>query len=254
MVRTMVATTALLALLAGCGDTTTAVVGDPEQRDVATDARAALECEGKVHDHGEGYYDDGLATVQDSPAAALDNWLGESFPSWVLPRRGYAAAVDGGDRVLLVHGDRKVAVVVSDGVTDWDGNTGWGVTSWAACDPSEFAPAVSDALGVEVWEDADGDRVPITTIQSYRGAEHCGWQHLMFLETGGVTYVNGTADGLRPMLRSTYAADATLPRVATDSGYRRDGRELWVTEDAAYLVSAERTERWPAFRDGIGCA
>lgn len=240
-------------LLAGCGGTGSLTATEAPTGDVSSDARLEVRCDGKIYEHGKGYYDDGLATVQDSPTSAVENWLGESWPSWVLPADGYEVAVDGGVRVLVVHDARKVALVVSDDVTDWDGDSGWGVTSWAACDPAEFEPATSDALGVQVWENAWGDRMPIDTISSYRGAEHCDWQHLTFLEAGGVDYVNGTADGFGPMLRSTYAADAVMPQDATDTGFRRDGRELWVTEDAAYMVSATGTERWPAFRDGIGC-
>lgn len=56
------------------------------------------------------------------------------------------------------------------------------------------------------------------------------------------------------MLRSTYDEDATLPHEASNTGYRRDGRELWVTRDAAYLVTGSGTQRRPAFREGIGCA
>lgn len=246
-------TLAACLMTAGCGSGAV-TAGDPPSGEVATDARLELECEGEVVDHGAGYYDDGLARVQDSAAAALEDWLDESSPSWVLPRDGYSAAVDDGSRVLLVHGQRKVAVVVSEDVTDWDDDTGWGVTSWAACDPSELAPAVSDALGVQVWEDASGDRVPTGTIQAYTGAEHCDWQDLTFLEAEGVTYVDGDGHGFGRMLRATYDADAELPDDATDTGYRRDGRELWVTREAAYLVSSGGTERWPAFRDGIGCA
>jgi len=242
-------------LLVGCGSGTTGVdATDAPQGDVAADARTEVRCEGRIHDHGTGYYDDGLATVQDSATEAVDDWLAESYPSWVLPDDGYSVAVDGGERVLIVHDRRTIAVVVSDGITDWDGETGWGVTSWAACDPSEYSPAVSNSLGVQVWEDSTGDRVPTRTVQSYRGPEHCAWQHLTFLKTDGVTYVNGTADGFGPMLRSSYDEDATLPDDATDTGFRKDGRALWVTRDAAYLVADNRTERWPAFRDGIGCA
>lgn len=56
------------------------------------------------------------------------------------------------------------------------------------------------------------------------------------------------------MLRSTYDDEATLPDDATDTGFRKDGRALWVTRDGAHLVADDRTERWPVFRDVIGCA
>jgi len=60
-------------LLVGCGSGTAAVdATDPPQGDVAADARTEVRCEGKVHDHGAGSYDDGLATVQGSATEAVD--------------------------------------------------------------------------------------------------------------------------------------------------------------------------------------
>ena len=44
------------------------------------------------------------------------------------------------------------------------------------------------------------------------------------------------------LLRTTFSADAKLPADATDTGWGRDGRQLWIAADgeAAYLVSAMR--------------
>jgi hypothetical protein len=59
-------------------------------------------------------------------------------------------------------------------------------------------------------------------------------------------------------LQTTYESRTSLPEGATDTGFRRDGRQLWLApEAAAYLVSLQDradVERWPAARDAIGCA
>jgi len=67
------------------------------------------------------------------------------------------------------------------------------------------------------------------------------------------------AGELTDLLRTTYDGDANLPKGATDTGFRRDGRELWVgpRRVAAYLVSGEDpqdVERWPAAKKSIACA
>jgi hypothetical protein len=48
---------------------------------------------------------------------------------------------------------------------------------------------------------------------------------------------------------------AILPLNATDSGYSIDGQRLWFAADrsAAFVVSGENVERWPAFPEGFGC-
>jgi hypothetical protein len=60
------------------------------------------------------------------------------------------------------------------------------------------------------------------------------------------------------LLRTTYDNVEALPEGATDTGLRRDGRQLWIGPDvqAAYLVSldAQDVERWPAAKQRIGCA
>jgi hypothetical protein len=56
-----------------------------------------------------------------------------------------------------VGGRTKVAFVVSEDVKDFNGDTGWGVETWAECDPSELPASVTDDLDIDVWEDASGD-------------------------------------------------------------------------------------------------
>jgi hypothetical protein len=233
----------------------------------ASAAVAALECEGKApYQRGEGVYDDGLATVQESAEAALDDYMRESGLSFSTPSDGYAVEREHDGRVLFsydVGGRTKVSILAADGVRDWNGDAGWGVRAWAQCDPSELPPDVTDGLNIGVWEDGSGRRVPVTRIQSFQGAEHCSWTEITFLLVGPEQtadwYVRDAGGDLPGLLRTSFAAEAALPEGATDTGLRRDGRQLWIGPDqeAAYLVSlddAQDVERWPAAKQPIRCA
>jgi hypothetical protein len=150
--------------------------------------------------------------------------------------------------------------VVRDDIEGPEGDRGWGVASYAACDPAEWPPSTSDALGIDVWSNRDGDRVPTSTIQSFRGAEHCGWEDTTFLWLGeggrdGEFYREPSPD-MRRFLLTTYAAEVALPPDARDSGFARDGRQLWLAADgsAAYLVGAGGgAERLPASSRPFRC-
>jgi hypothetical protein len=259
-------------LVAGCGS----VVVDRGRSatppyDGPLDAGAAvgaLECDGKTpYRRGEGVYDDGLAKVQDRAEEALDDYMRESGLSFFAPSAGYAVEREQDGRVLFsydVDGRTKVSTFATDGVRDWRGKEGWGVRAWAQCDPSEFPADVTNDLNIGVWEDESGRRVPVTRIQSFQGAEHCSWTDITFLLVGPEKtadwYVRDTSGGdFSGLLLTTFANVDRPPEGATDTGLRRDGRQLWIGPDkeAAYLVSiddAQDVERWPAAKQRIGCA
>jgi hypothetical protein len=122
---------------------------------------------------------------------------------------------------------------------------------------------VTEPLNIGVWEDDSGERVPVTTIQSFQGSEHCDWQDITsFLvgpEENPDQYVRDTAGELAEHLLATFDADAELPDQATDTGFHRGGPQLWLGDDGktAYLVSlddADDVERWPAAKQPIWCA
>jgi hypothetical protein len=231
-------------------------------------AVAALECDGKTpYQRGEHGYDDGLAKVQASPEAAVDDYMRESGPIFSAPSDGYHVERERDGRLLFsydVDGRTKVSMFAADGVRDWNGDEGWGVRAWAQCDPSELPPDVTDDLNIGVWEDESGRRVPVTRIQSFQGAEHCSWSEITFLLVGREEtadwYVRDTSGGdFSGLLRTTFANEATLPEGAIDTGFGRDGRRLWIgpDEEAAYLVSPDDpqdVERWPAAKQPIRCA
>ena len=269
-VRTVIAIAAVL--VAGCGSATVADRDGSATRPYdgpleAGAAVGALECDGETpYRRGEGVYDDGLAQVQESAEAALDNYMSESGLSFSMPSDGYAVEREQEGRVLLsydVDGRTKVAMFAADGVRDWNGDEGWGVRAWAQCDPSELPPDVTDDLNIGVWENESGERMPVTRIQSFQGAEHCSWEDHTFLLVGpegkADWYVRDTGGELAELLHTTYDNVEAIPEGATDTGLRRDGRQLWIGPDgeAAYLASlddAHDVERWPAAKRPIRCA
>lgn len=260
-------------LLAGCGggspvvereSTASRPYDGPLNADAAT---GALECDGKTpYRRGEHAYDDGLARVKESAEAALEEYMRESGPIFSAPSEGYAVEREGAGEVLFsydVDGRTKVSMFAADDVRDWNRDVGWGIRAWAQCDPSELPPELTDDFNIGVWEDESGRRVPISRVQSFQGSEHCNWTEITFLLVGAERradmYVRDPTGELQELLRTTFAADVTLPEGATDTGWRRDGRQLWIGpgEEAAYLVSvddAQDVERWPAATQRIACA
>ncbi len=285
-----VAAMTLSGALSGCGSAVV-VAGEPggspyagpldtpaphdDVRDVrkrAGAAGAAVQCdpaieEGRPDNGGGADYDSGLSRSQATPQRAIANWFDEDG-SWFsgLPRAGYVEEATRDGHVLYsydVDGRTKAAVIVSEEVTDWRGNTGWGVSSWAVCDPAELPAELTDDIGIWVWTDAGGHRVATSTIRSAPGPEHCDWQEITFLSLGGPTgaqYLSGDAGGdLADNLLAPPATRTHLPKDAVDSGYQRDGRRLLLAADrsAAYLVDLDDptdVQRWPRAREPIYCA
>jgi len=224
-------------------------------------AGQALECDGKPYNGRGGDYESGLTSAQSSATEALEDWLDNEARASQVPEKDYRVERDDGDRVLMsydVDGLTKLAFIAADGIRDYDDDVGWGIEAWAQCDPAELPAEVSDALGIEVWEDESGARVPVTRLASFAGPEHCGWEDIVFLELGSDrTYLRDTSGELADYLRTTYDHRSTVPAEAMDTGYRRGGRHLWVTPEAAYLVSVDDpgdVERWPAAKERIACA
>jgi hypothetical protein len=256
---------------AGCGSAVADGPSSAPPYDGPLNAAAAvdaLECAGrKPFFRAAGDYDSGLETVQSSPEDAFDNYLDEEGFFYHVPRKGYRVERKDEGAALLSYdvGDRtKVAVVVADGIRDWNDDVGWGVVAWADCDPAEFPAEVTDDLDVGVWEDASGRRLPVSRVHSFQGPEHCDWTDITFLLIGpdedrADWYVRDTSGELSDLLKGKFADDAALPSDATSTGWRRGGRELWLAhdKDAAYLVATDDPhdiERWPAAKERIGCA
>ncbi len=221
-------------------------------------AGRALECDGEPYEGGSGNYDTGLESVQETAKGALENVFQEFANT--LPGEGYRIERTDDGRVLFsydVSKRTKIAFIAADGIKDYNHHTGWGIESWAQCDPAEFPESVTKALGIEVWQDPSGARVPVSRIQSSKGAAHCDWEDVTFLLYKKIAYVRDPRGTLGDILPS-YDGSAKLPATATDTKLEHYGRRLWIGPDrAAYLVRVDDSgdvERWPAAERHIGCA
>jgi hypothetical protein len=56
---------------------------------------------------------------------------------------------------------------------------------------------------------------------------------------------------------TTFDGSATLPTDARDTGYHRNGWQLWVVDGAidraVWLVHGDTVERWPAAKEIMAC-
>ncbi len=109
-----------------------------------------------------------------------------------------------------------------------------------------------------MWTDADGDRVPASIIMSLSGAEHCGWESVTYLVYEDRQYISDPRGVMGVPFVAPYEADADVPSDAFDTGHRREGRELWMSDDraVAYLVADDGIEAWPTpvTPDEVWCA
>lgn len=224
----------------------------PNARVSSGAAGQALECAGDPY-RGSTGRNWGVSGGHDSATDALDGFVdGEGT---TLPAAGYQVEKETDERVLFsydVKGETKIAIILANGVDE----AGWSMETFAQCDPSELPDSVSDTLGVEVWVDERGERVPTTVIRSGRGPEHCEWDSATFLHLNDRTFIKDP-DAVLPddWFDDAFAADVTLPADAEDTGYRLGDQRLWLAADrgAAYVVTEDQTERWPAATGLIGC-
>jgi hypothetical protein len=112
------------------------------------------------------------------------------------------------------------------------------------------------------WTDREGCIIRIDVLTQQVGPDHCGWEKATVLTTGrplGARYTTPSTDQqyIRdpegvfgdPALAAAFDPDATLPATAVDSGFRRDGVQLWydpADPSAVWMVGPDRTELWPA--------
>lgn len=231
-----------------------------DHADVVARAGAAaghVECAGPIHAGGWTLDFGGPAGAAD-PRAALDLFLDEG--AFDLPTSGYEESARGEGRRLFtyaVKGEVKVAAIVGDAShgVELSAPQGWGVETFAACDPAEYAGSEDNELHRDVWTDRDGERIPTTIITSFPGHPHCDWESVTFLHVEGRQYLRDPDDVLGDSTVTAYDGDTTLPADAADAGYRRDGQELWLVPDGTrvFLVTGDRVESWPATTEEVGC-
>jgi hypothetical protein len=223
----------------------------------AVDLRGQLDCEGPVMGLGGEIPDSGsVETYGPTPEEAITAFLGPGNPYATLPAAGFELRQrepHWAEFAYAVDGRTKTIVILSD--TSLYG-TGWAVLGLRSCDASEFDPSTPLTFPMTIWSDAAGHRVPTETIRSHPGPAHCGHEDAIWLTVDGQLFFRDPRKVMAQWERSTFSADATRPRTATDTGYRNGNQELWIDPTGdAYLVGPQRTERWPRSTDPqLGCA
>jgi hypothetical protein len=222
-------------------------------------AGQVVDCDAPaVGDSRMGTYDGG--SVSRTAARALSAGVGETY----LGSTRFREARVETDRVLYTYEvERRIrqAYIVHRGLAV-DGRTGWYVESWARCDWAEL-PELAEKIGLQIWTDGTGRRIPTSELVSGRGPEHCGWQTMTFLNVrggdleDGQTYVANPDPTYYPdYFRVPYRTGQRLPSTARDTGYVLDGRRLWVAADRsrAFVGTASSVEVWPATTQPLACA
>jgi len=223
----------------------------PDAPDPADRAGAAAEYVDCVHGIGNGGWsmDFGLVGSASNPDRALESFLDGGL--FGLPPDGFVVSGRDAGRMLYTYSVddvAKAAVIVADSNTvDLDASNRWTVETFATCDPAEYDPNVDDQLPMEVWLDADGNRVPTSIITSFRGAEHCGWESVTYLIFEDEQFISDPRGVIEVPYVTPYDDDTDLPVDAVDTGYRHDDRELWMSPNGqvAYLSGNDRVEAWP---------
>jgi hypothetical protein len=147
--------------------------------------------------------------------------------------------------------------------------------------PVTLVPDTSSATeGPEgAWFDASGRPLPNgspddtgNVLNVYRGASHCQWETVTFMNIGWPVGTLSNAQGdWRQYVRDPnglfddgalhvgYLSDTSLPSDAEDTGYHRGPWHLWVSptqaDDAVFVVNAETSavERWGRATPPILC-
>lgn len=200
----------------------------------------------------------GGGATSDSVEQALETAVSEGLFLFA-PTNEVRVAKAEGDRVMLTYeaADRiLMALVFHDGpATEGAGGPGWYLEAAARCDFAEFPEAFAEKAGYQLWRDADGEPAPVSTLYSAPGPEHCSWNSMVFLYAQDRhAYVREPTRELERFTAGPYHADIPLPDDASDTGYERDNRHLWLSADDNYVYvgSPRSVEAWPRFE--AGCA
>jgi len=205
---------------------------------------------------GTGVYGEGATadTADEALIVAADEW---AFGGVHEGLRLAELEPDRALYVLEVHGVVKQAVIVRDGpATAGAGGRGWYVESWAHCDYSELPRSFTEGIGVHIWTDASGKPQATTLIESWTGPEHCNWQSMTFLQLAKAVYVRDPQPGLTDFFAEPYDEHASVPAGAIDTGYERDGHQLWLSADRqrAFVGTVGDVEMWPRTTRPLSCA
>lgn len=234
------------------------VANDPDPSMRAGAAAIFIDCEHGVWQGGWTSDLGPLGGGADPDEALQDMIRGGTLG---MPDENFVAVGQDHGRVLYVYevdGSPKAALVIADGDrVELDTEDQWAIETFASCDPSEFDPSTDDEIPLQVWQDADGNRVPTSVITSTYGPEHCDWETVTFLTLGGQGYISDPDDALGGLgFVAPFDDDAVLPPDAVDTGYRQADHHLWLSSDRsiAYVVNDDAVEAWPSSTEEFACA
>lgn len=234
------------------------VANDPDPSMRAGAAANFIDCEHGVW-QGGWTSDFGPLGSGADPDEALEDMIQSGTLG--MPDENFMAVGRDGGRVLYVYevdGSPKAALVIADSAkVQLDPDDRWVIETFASCDPAEFDPSTDDESPRQVWQDADGERVPTSVITSARGPAHCDWQSVTFLTVDGQGYISDPDDVLDGRgFVAPFSADAILPPDAVDTGYRQADRRLWLSRDRsiAFVVTEDAVEAWPSSTEEFACA
>lgn len=234
------------------------VANDPDPSVRAGAAATFIDCEHGVW-QGGWTSDFGPLGSGAEPDEALEDMI--QGGTLGMPDENFVAVGQDDGRVLYVYevaDSPKAALVIADSASvQLDTEDRWAVETFASCDPAEFDPSTDDEIPQQVWQDADGNRVPTSVITSARGPEHCDWEIVTFLTLDGQGYISDPDDVLDGRgFVAPFDADAALPPDAVDTGYQQADRRLWLSSDRsiAYVVTEDAVEAWPSSAEEFACA
>ncbi len=198
----------------------------------------------------------GGGATSDSVEQALETAVSEGL-FFFAPTDEVRLAKAEDERVMLTYeADDRIlmALVFRDGpATEGAGGPGWYLEASARCDFAEFPEAFAEKAGYQLWHDADGEPAPVTKLYSAPGPAHCSWDSMVFLHAQDRhSYVREPTRELERFTAGPYHADIPLPDDASDTGYEREGRHLWVSADDRYVYVGvpDSAEAWPRFKGG----
>lgn len=195
------------------------VANDPDPSIRAGAAATFIECEHGVW-QGGWTSDFGPLGSGADPDEALEDMIHSGTLG--MPDENFMAVGQDDGRVLYVYevdGSPKAALVIADSASvQLDTEDRWAIETFASCDPAEFDPSTDDEIPRQVWQDADGNRVPTSVNTSARGPEHCEWETVTFLTLDGQGYISDPDDVLDGRgFVAPFDADAALPPDAVEA-------------------------------------
>jgi hypothetical protein len=112
------------------------------------------------------------------------------------------------------------------------------------------------------WTDSGGTVLSEDRLLVRQGSSQCNWEATTYLgvksgrpgQTDYDSYVRDPFGVFAAREEGSFDAHARVPLAARPTGWTQQGVALWLSDDAAYLVFGDRTERWSRIDHPNNCA